>query len=63
MRPVLEFKNLYLLTPACNFEALLGASLISMNQQVQIPTRIPEKIVVTLFSSIVVNSGIIVEAG
>ena len=30
---------------------------------VQIPTRIPEKIVVALFSGIVVNSGIQVEAG
>ena len=30
---------------------------------VQIPTRIPEKIVVALFSGIVVNSGILVEAG
>ena len=33
------------------------------NAGVQIPTRIPEKIVVALFSGIVVNSGILVEAG
>ena len=31
--------------------------------QLQIPTRIPEKNVVALFSGIVVNSGIVVEAG
>ena len=31
--------------------------------QVQIPTRTPEKIVVALFSGILVNSGIQVEAG
>ena len=30
---------------------------------VQIPTRIPEKIVVALFSGILVNSGILVVAG
>ena len=30
---------------------------------IQIPTRIPEKIVVTQFSGILVNSGIQVEAG
>ena len=30
---------------------------------IQIPTRIPEKIVVALFSGILVNSGIRVEAG
>ena len=30
---------------------------------IQIPTRIPEKIVVALFAGIVVNSGILVEAG
>ena len=42
-----------------------------MNQQVllrpgtpvQIPTRIPEKIVVAIFSGILVNSGIVVVAG
>ena len=33
------------------------------NIQVQIPTRIPEKIVVALLSGILVNSGIQVEAG
>ena len=31
--------------------------------EVQSPTRIPEKIVVALFSGILVNSGILVEAG
>ena len=30
---------------------------------IQIPTRIPEKIVVALFSGFLVNSGIRVEAG
>ena len=30
---------------------------------IQIPTRIPEKIVVALFSGVLVNSGIQVEAG
>ena len=34
-----------------------------MTKIVQIPTRIPEKIVVALFSVIVVNSGIVVVAG
>ena len=32
-------------------------------QDIQIPTRIPEKIVVALFSGILVNSGILVVAG
>ena len=31
------------------------------NKKVQIPTRIPEKIVVALFSGILVNSGILVD--
>ena len=42
MTPLLQFTSVHflkstplpLLTPVCNFEALLGASLISMNQQV-----------------------------
>ena len=36
---------------------------IKFSQGVQTPTRTPEKIVVGLFSGILVNSGILVEAG
>ena len=36
---------------------------LSKCKEIQIPTRIPEKIVVALFSGILVNSGIQVEAG
>ena len=36
---------------------------LAREAEVQIPTRIPEKIVVALFSGILVNSGILVVAG
>ena len=36
---------------------------MGIRKAIQIPTRIPEKIVVALFSGILVNSGILVVAG
>ena len=38
-------------------------SIINVRKIIQSPTRIPEIIVVGLFSGILVNSGIVVEAG
>ena len=37
--------------------------VLTANGQVQIPTRIPEKVVVAIFSGILVISGIVVVAG
>ena len=36
--------------------------IVKASLEIQIPTRIPEKIVVALFSGILVNSGILVVA-
>ena len=49
--------------PSLSKAQILGHSFVDSEIDVQIPTRIPEKTVVALFSGIIVNSGIEVEAG
>ena len=50
-----KFRSVSRLTSKTSFYYLPVAA------KVQIPTRIPEKIVVALFSSIIVNSGVLVD--
>ena len=47
---------------SCRHETYAGKIVAKKGFLVQIPTRIPEKIVVALFSGILVNSGILVLA-